>query len=336
MSSNYTSSDIVKLIENADFSQCSATIVGFGYMGKQYLNALSSLGVGQIQICSRSLPHVTDLNNNSKISVVSGGTNNLKRNSSRDELAIVATPVDALIETTYSLADLGFHKILIEKPVALHSDLIRILSKDLQQLQIQSWAAFNRLAYPSYQEVYSACQKDGGITSCTYSMTEYIEDNWTTRFSNQELNRWGIANSIHVISMAHGLIGLPTSWNAVQNGFIKWHPTGSIFTGNGISERGIPFCYHSDWKSKSRWGLEVHTEAASYRLSPLESCFRKTENFSDWHRMQTSSFDQNVKPGILEQLAFLLGPIEDLADLSLGLDDTAILTQYAESIFGYE
>ena len=135
--------------------------------------------------------------------------------------------------------------------------------------------AYNRVAYPSFLEAYARASHEGGITSCTYTFTEMIKQDWPERFKPDELARWGIANSLHVMSMAHALIGLPQSWTGHQCGALPWHPAGSVFVGSGISKLGIPFSYHADWGSTGRWSVEVHTAVSSYRLCRNDYWLRK-------------------------------------------------------------
>lgn len=45
--------------------------------------------------------------------------------------------------------------------------------------------------------------------------------------------RWGIANSLHVISMAHYLIGLPEQMRRYRFGKPDWYPSGDRFVGAG-------------------------------------------------------------------------------------------------------
>ena len=60
-------------------------------------------------------------------------------------------------------------------------------------------------------------------------------------------SRWGISNSLHVISMAMELIGMPKDISIHQFGKLDWYPSGSVFVGNGISRNDMPFSYHADW-----------------------------------------------------------------------------------------
>ena len=200
---------------------------------------------------------------------------------------------------------------------------------------MEAVCAYNRVAYPSFIEARARTCQEGGITSGTYTFTEIIGADWSKRYSAEELARWGIANSLHPIGMAHGLIGLPASWNSYRSGALPWHPLGSVFVGSGVSDRGIPFSYQADWGSKGRWSVEVHSSQASYRLCPLEKLYRKASAMDDWEEVPVATFAPDVKTGVAEQVAAMLcDDVRRLVPL-VSLNETADLTRYAEELFGY-
>ena len=327
------SADLAALIGSADFTVGAATIVGIGTMGRQYLAALRALGVPQIRICSRS-PEPLAAFQGTGIDTISGGIERLACAPGPDELGIIATPTASLAAAAERLASLGFRRLLIEKPVSLRSAEIDRLARRLEQDGVDAVCAYNRVAYPSCHEV-RACAAREGITSCTYTVTERIKPDWPQRFPAEELARWGIANSLHVLSMAHGLIGLPAAWNGQRSGALPWHPSGAVFVGSGISERSIPFAYHADWGSTGRWSVEVHTRVASYRLCPLEEVFRKVSTTADWTPLPVAAFAPQVKAGIVEQVAAMLHENVRAALPLVSLREAAALTRFGEGVFGY-
>ena len=200
---------------------------------------------------------------------------------------------------------------------------------------MEALCAYNRLAYPSFIEARARTYDDGGITSCTYAFTEMIREDWPELYTAEELARWGVANSLHPIGMAHGLIGLPATWNGHRSGALSWHPSGSIFVGHGVSDLGVPFSYQADWASKGRWAVEVHTRAAIYRLCPLEKLYTKGSALDDWEEVPVSPFAGLVKAGIAEQVAAMLSDDVRQAVPLLSLTEAARLTAYGEELFGY-
>ena len=327
--------ELASKIASVDFSGSSATVLGYGNMGKHYLQALQSLGIGQIRVCSRSQEHLNPLAKLPNVTTIAGGFESLECVSTLGELAIVATPIAELIPATKHLADLGFKKILIEKPASLWSKKIIELEKYLTLKGVGAYCAYNRVTYPSLVETRFRAAEEGGITSCAYSFTEIISEDWEQHYSADELSRWGVANSLHPISMAHGLIGQPRSWGAHTSGSLPWHPSASVFVGSGLSEQDVPFSYQADWGSKGRWSVEINTAVASYRICPLEKLFRKTSSLGEWEEIPLAVFDGAAKTGVAEELASMFS--QEIAQVLpvMNLKETSSITAFGEDIFGY-
>ena len=326
---------LARTISEMDFRDCVATVVGYGLMGKEYVKALRALGVRQIRVCGRRPERLADLQGEAGVEVVSGGFEKLTLKPQPGELGIIAVPIAELIPAAEHLANLGFRRLMIEKPVSLWSEQIDSLADRLVGQGVEAVCAYNRVAYPAFYEVAARAAREDGITSCTYTFTEMIRPDWTERFSLEELARWGIANSMHVISMAHGLIGLPAEWwgHQARESHIAWHAAGAVFVGSGTSEAGVPFAYHADWGSTGRWSVEVHTAVASYLLCPMETVQRRSKPLGAWEEVPLASFEPDVKPGILEQVAVFLGALE--TSFTSNLTTAARLTAYGEQVFGY-
>ena len=329
------SAQLAEAIAAADFSGSAATVIGYGNMGRHYVRALRTLGVPRIRVCSRSQEPLNELQGVEGIATIGGGYPNLDATALPGELGIVATPTSDLVGAAMHMASRGFKRILVEKPVSLWSQEIQGLAQHLEQQQVYAACGYNRVAYPSFREAGALSELDGGITSCTYTFTEFVEKIGPGRFPDDELARWGIANSLHVMSLAHGLIGLPESWNSHRYGSLPWHSTGSVFVGSGISQRGIPFAFHADWGSTGRWSVEVHTRAFSYRLCPLEQLYRRASAMGDWEEVPISAFAPGLKAGITEEVAAMLS--EDCGQLVplVSIKEAAELVEYGETLFGY-
>lgn len=327
---------LAEAISAADFSDCAATVVGYGHMGREYVKALRALGIRRIRVCSRSEEPLVELRGAAGVEVVSGGVERLEGLIKEGELGIVATPPPLLVSATERLVQLGFRRLLIEKPISFWSDEIEHLAGELTGREVEAVCAFNRTAYPAFYEVCACAEREGGITSCTYAFTEMIRADWPERFPAEELARWGVSNSLHVVSMAHGLIGLPARWQGYRSGEsrISWHSAGSVFVGSGISDQDIPFSYHADWGSTGRWSVEIHTPESSYLLCPMEKVQRRTEPLGPWREVPVVSFSSDIKAGILEQVAIFMGVLH-VPTVRWDLRTTARLTAFGEQVFGY-
>ena len=330
------SAALAAAIAAADCSAASATVVGYGHMGRQYVRALRALGVSRIRVCSRSAGPLEALRGLAGVETAAGGAERLACRAESGELGIVATPIASLIESVERLVSLGFRRLLIEKPVSLWSSRIERLTEQLERQEVEAWCAYNRVAYPSFHEAHARAIREGGITSCAYTFTELLQPDWTQRYPADTLARLGVANSLHVMSLAHGLIGLPATWSGQRAGRLEWHPTGAVFVGSGLSQRGIAFAYHADWGSMGRWSVEIHTPISSYRLCPLEQLFRRTAAMAEWEPVPVAIFHPEVKAGFVEQVAAMLHPaVRRLVPL-VSLREAAALTRFGEAVFGYE
>ena len=331
-----SSAELVSQLRSVDLSAASVTLVGLGNMGKQYLSALEALSIRRIRVIGRSTESLEMLKERPEIVKISGGFEQASFKPDPEELGIIAVPTQLLMPAARHLASLGFRKLLIEKPVALRSVEISALVEELRRQEVLAVTAYNRVAYPSFLECRSRAEREGGITSCTYTFTELISSDWEWIFPPEELARWGLSNSLHPIGMAHRLIGPAREWTGYRKGGLSWHPAGSIFVGSGQSDRGIPFSYQADWGSTGRWSVEVHTPFSSYRLCPLERLFRRVEARGDWVEVPLSTFDPKVKAGLVEQVAAILHPEIRQRIPLVSLEETAELARYGEKVFGYE
>ena len=323
-------------IRMVDASTRAATVVGYGAMGREYVKALRALNVGTVRVVSRSAEPLLDLNGVPGVATIAGGYRQLTAQAADEEVGIVATPIEELMAAAEHLIACGFRRLLIEKPVALSADAVERLADRCERADVDAACAFNRVAYPSLIEASARIAADGGATSCAYEFTEMIRPEWLTRFSTATLSRWGVANSLHVLSMAHGLIGLPKTVSAYRAGRLAWHPSGAQFVGAGLSERGIPFSYSADWGSAGRWGVEARSAAAAYRLSPLETLMMKTSPTGEWHAVPLAAAYPQVKAGIVEQVAAMMDERARAQVALVPLRQACALLRFGASVFGYE
>lgn len=251
------------------------------------------------------------------------------------DLVIVATPIHELIPASKCAIANGNKNILIEKPGSLYSAELLNWADELKCQDVRVRITYNRLTYPNFIKLKDLIQSEGGITSCRYTFTELIH---TINFSNNRsgaYERWGRSNSLHVISMAHDLIGMPNESNAVQYGHMDWHSAGDRFVGAGVTEFDIPFSYHADWGSAGRWGIEVMTKENAYRLMPLEQIYQCKKGTFDWEKINFEVPYADAKQGVAEENAIMLYP-EMGNDIPLvTLDKAASFTRLAEKIFNY-
>lgn len=332
MRGNGMSYDYLSEIGSLELKNKSVLIVGAGNIVTHYAESLSCMGIKDVTILSKSKESANKIATKFGFNPISGGYEEKMAQMKVMDLVIIATPIHLLLPATKTALKSDQTNILIEKPASLyHKELLDFHNKITHQTVR---VAYNRLCYPNFALLKQLIKKDGGVTSCRFTFTEWID---SINFKNNlpdAYKRWGISNSLHVISMAFELIGVPKKLSSLQFGKLDWHPTGSIFVGSGMTKNDIPFSYHADWLSSGRWGIEIMTKENAYRLTPLEELHVCKKNSIEWTKMPFKTAFPNAKQGISEEIALMLGNEKKNNNL-VSLEKAAEFIKIAEQIFGY-
>ena len=264
-----------------------------------------------------------------------GGIDAYLNEHTAPEFAIVASNVESLYANTYLLIEKGCKHILVEKPAALELHELEQLQKLAAQHQASVYIAYNRRFYQSVALAQKLIAADGGILSVHFEFTEWVHTIDPATFSKEALAKWVISNSTHVIDLVFSLIGKPSVLHAfVNNQSIPWHPSGTIFTGAGISEKQIPFTYHSNWKSAGRWSIELLTAENKYIFAPMEKLqIQKRGTLAVVACEADYSLDNDYKPGIYDMVGALT---ENETTILCSLDDHLTNYPHYETIAGYK
>lgn len=300
----------------------SVLLVGSGNMSTEYLKVLNSLSVNTV-VVGRSKKNVDKLAAKfPEYRFIDGGLNAyLQKNSGTiPEMVIVAVNIAQLQDCAIQLLKAGVKKMLIEKPGALNSEGLEAINKLSKEQGAQVYIAYNRRFYNSISTLVSLAEKEGGIQSVHFEFTEWPHMIDTNFFSRPELERWILSNSTHVIDTVFHLIGKPSTLytHVSKDKGVEWHPSGAIFAGMGISDRKIPFTYHSNWESAGRWAIEVMTNHNRYYLKPMEKLAvqKKGTIALEEYQLQGEE-DVNYKPGLYQMIqAFVSGKKTVLCSLA--------------------
>jgi predicted dehydrogenase len=313
-------------------------LLGSGAMGREYCACLKAMGLGDVTVVCNRAASAEKVKNDFGFTCLDGGyLKRLPQLKGSFDLVIICLPIAALLDGLAAMLSSGHRVILVEKPVALSSaTLKKFIKEQLFSEGCVVKAAFNRLAYPSFRELKRRAEREGGITSCSYTFTEWVHTIDFKKDPAEVYARWGISNSLHVISMAHALIGLPKELSCQRAGRLDWHPSGAVFTGSGVSVDDIPFSYHADWLSAGRWSLTLMTRQNAYRLMPLEELYCCPKGKVVWDRIECPQEFPGVKQGVAEEIAALLEPAGEKAAKLPDLSETAEYISLAEKIFDYD
>lgn len=185
----------------------SILIIGAGYIAKEYANVLHNLKFKNVTIIGKSEEKVKKLCNEFDYEPIIGGYKNNLKNINKKDLVIVATPINLLVDATKNALKNDQNNILIEKPGSLNSKNLSKLQRQISNQRIR--IAYNRLTYPSIRKLKELVKNDGGVRSCKFTITEWINKIDFKKEKKIVYNYWGIANSLHVISTVLDIIGFP-------------------------------------------------------------------------------------------------------------------------------
>ncbi len=337
MSNNLTASDVsyswLKTIRQQNFDHYSVVLIGTGMMAQQYGVALNQMKIKNVQVISNTRKEGKNFCKKFGFKKYLFGdfNENIKKLHPAD-LVIVALPINLLLDATKKLLKNDFSNILIEKPGSLHISKLTDLSELVKNQNIR--IGYNRLIYPSFLKLKDILNTED-ISSCTFDFTEWTHKIIFDKYVPEVYQRWGISNSLHVISMAFELIGMPKKLKSFQNGSLDWHNAGSAFVGSGISGSKIPFTYHANWKSSGRWGIEIMTNKGKYRLSPLEELHFCEIGSIKWKKIKLFYPFPSVKVGVSEEIASMLSNESNIQTYMPSIKQAISYNKVASKIFGY-
>lgn len=291
-------------------------IIGSGFMAREYLRVFHHLKRNDVTIVGRSATKVEILRSefpNYKYHI--GGLESYLAENEAPEFAINAVSVNQLQQTSIQLLKAGVKSILLEKPGDLEVKGLERLLEVTKTTGGKISIGYNRRFYASIGELSKQVAIDGGITGVHFEFTEWTHRIDPSIYDEESLKKWIIANSSHVIDTVFYLIGFPEVLHStvLGQGLIDWHPSGSIFTGSGLSEKKIPFTYHSNWTAPGRWAIEVITNERRFYLKPMEKLDVQLKGSVAVNEHQIDDKDDLVvKHGLLQQTNdFLSNKLED-------------------------
>lgn len=291
-------------------------LVGVGYMGLEYYKVLQTMRCDVIAV-GRGTEKADNFYRETGCNVITGGVESLKENDVKGvDYAIVATSVDALKETCISVLRLGIKNILLEKPAGVNYEEIKEIS-DVSQAQVAKvYVAYNRRFYASTEKALEIIKEDGGLRDMHFEFTEWGERVRPSVENKSEKVResWFLANSTHVVDLAWFFGGEPKEMCSYvkKDESLDWHKSGCIYSGAGITQKGVLFSYQADWNAPGRWALELMTHKHRLYFKPMETLqIQKLNSVAVEPCEIEDELDTKFKPGLYKQIESFLKNIED-------------------------
>ena len=324
--------DWITNIDTLNFEKKSILIIGLGKMGQEHAKACKKMNINDITVIAPEeiVKKFCEKNN---IKLINRKFEECLKDIRKKDLVIIATPISKLLDVTKLAIKCGQENILVEKPGSVNYKKLFDFQKKIQKQNVR--IGYNRLCYPSFHKLLQCIKNDGGVSSCRFTFTEIIDRINFDSDLPEIYNKWGISNSLHVISMAMELIGMPKKIVVNQSGKLHWHKSGSIFVGCGISEKNIPFTYNADWQGGGRWGIEISTKKNLYQLVPLEKLYCCPKGKFDWREIPLNTSYSEVKTGVAEEIAIMLSNRKKMKKEMISLSKAIEFNKLADKIFGY-
>lgn len=292
-------------------------LVGAGPMAAEYARVLKSLKKG-FMVIGRSQQSSEEFEKIVGVKVITGGIDKyLKHAKEIPSIAIIAVSEEQLGIVTLNLLKRGIKLILVEKPAALDFVDVKKVYDLSRKYQAKVYVGYNRRFYSSIEKAKEIIKEDGGILSIYFDFSEATFKITPLTKAPGVKKNWFLQNSTHVVDLAFFLAGNPKKLSSFTGKNLSWHKKGAIFTGSGISEKGVFFSYHANWISPGRWGVEIMTKNHKLFLRPLEKL--QVQNLGSFEVKDVAlddNLDLEFKPGIYKEVKSFLGDKKDLCTIS--------------------
>lgn len=303
-------------------------LFGSSYMAKEYLKILKHFDE-EVVVIARDSEKTKLLAQKYGYEGLGGGVLSLSNLNKDDfKLVIIATSIQSLKDIAIECLDQGYDNILVEKPGSISTAELGEMEKKLDKQFLRF--AYNRRYYPSVLRLRQLLLKEK-IQGLFFDFSEREIDILGSNKSDKVLQKWGFANSSHVIDTSFFLVGYPFQLVSQRRGFLPFHESGYTFTGSGKTEKA-DFSYYSSWCSGGRWRIEISTNRGKYSLSPLEELYFCKKDQFNWDKIDVELGNPSLKLG-LKQLVH-----EMINNKSLFLPDikeVIELSKVTDKIFGY-
>lgn len=306
-------------------------LVGAGPMAQEYAKVLKELKLDFL-VVGRGVENAKIFKDTIGRPVISGGVEKfLKFNSSYPENAIVAVSEENLGKVTLTLLRYGIKSILVEKPGGLDFDEIKKVGNLASSKKARVFVAYNRRFYASVKKALEIIQKDDGVLSIFFDFTEPDFKIAPLIKGSGVKENWFLHNSTHVVDTAFFLAGTPKKLTAFASGTLPWHPKAAVFSGAGITDKGVLFSYHANWKGPGRWGVEVVTKNHKLFFRPLEKL--QVQNLGSFGINDVELDDRldiKFKPGLYKEVQSFLGDKQNICTITEQVENLNFYKQILE------
>ena len=294
-------------------------IVGAGNMALEYLKVINDIsGLNLSGIYSRTRSKALELAKKSKSETkVCNSISELKTQAKVDFL-IICVSEENTVNICLEAAKYDW-PCLVEKPLGLNFDDFSYFKNKISSKSSNFMVAFNRRFYSSVTNLKSKLDNFSGDRLVTINDQEDIIKAKKVGFSDQVIENWMYANSIHLIDLFN--IFCRGSIVNVQN-IIPWDKNKPKYVHSIINyDSGDIGVYHAVWNRPAPWQISISSKSIIGTLKPIEEATYILNETRKNFIIEKEEQDIKYKPGIYKMTEQIIKVINNQDSSLTTLDE---------------
>ena len=313
-------------------SSVRVAVIGAGRVADQHLDVLRVFDdVEVVAICNRGNSDITPLAKSYGIERTFNNWQQMVDTVKPDAVFILVTPFQT-VSVAAGCIQRGI-PCLIEKPAGFTPAETAYLAAQAEQHRCLNMVAVNRRYYSAINAAIRAIQLRGPLMGVLVEAPERIRDlRVHSRHSQELLDQWLVANSIHAIDLFRHIGGEVTEVCAMSQAW--YEPHADSFSATLRFASGALGTFVAHWQATAGWRLSIYGDGVRAILEPLE---RGELEYADGtvQQLPVDPVDVEFKPGFYAQdRAFIDAVIhnEPLSPPASDLSDTMKTMELIEQI----
>jgi predicted dehydrogenase len=305
-------------------------VVGAGNMALEYAKILNYLEINH-SVIVRNKNRAKNFKLLKNCKIILGDLNFALETLPPPKYSIVCTNVTNLFLATKTLLEKSVDNLLIEKPGLLSLEHLKIINKLISKTKSNVFYAFNRRYLPSVLELLRRTYENGELLALHTELSERWNLIPKEAKDKEELKKWGISNSIHMIDLIQLIAGDIKQITTYRNKGLLLHPSGSQFVFSGETVNNIMLSGVASWGSGGGWSIDAFSKNYKLSLNPIET-LNLTDNKTFKKNLiimsETETFKLGLKPMLEDFLNFNFGHLCSIEQLKKNII-------FANKLFGY-
>lgn len=305
--------------------------IGAGYMTAEHLKAFADHSDVIIAgIYSRTIEKAIKLSLDYPGMMVYNSIEELHEKTKAD-IVVVSVPELSIYEVAMKCLDYTW-MCLFEKPLGLDMKDSEAIYAFAKKKSAKAYVAFNRRQYSSTRTVLEDLDQSNNRRIIHILDQEDILVQRKKGVSEQLLQNWMYANSIHIIDyltfFGRGKI------TGVEN-IVDFNYSDPSYVLAHISyDSGDIGIYEGIWNAPAPWMISVTTSSKRWEMRPVETASFQEYGSRQLNLTEKHPWDIQFKPGLRRQADEAVKAVKGLPHTLAGLDESMLTMQLISSIYG--